>query len=94
MVLIIDLIFVGAWIVFASFIVTQILLPTFRGTKLFPIFRTKVRQANRAMTEAREASYEASLEEEARRVAAERLKDKGSRKATDIIDITPFDKRP
>ncbi len=90
MVLIIDLVFVGCWVVFASFVVTQILLPTFRGTKLFPIFRKKIRDVNRVMTEVREADYEAGLEEEARRLAAERLKKQATAHTTDIIDVTPL----
>jgi len=49
------------------FMVTQVFLPVFRGTKMYPIFRTKMPKLNAELTDVRQQGAEKDLKEEIRR---------------------------
>ncbi len=84
MVLLIDFLFIAFWLVLAYFMITQILLPSLRGRKLFPWFRKRLREADRVLTEVREEEYEESELGKARREQQRR----NAAAANVIIDVT------
>lgn len=55
----------GEWILFAVIVlvfVTQVFVPMWRGTKVFPIFRSRQRKLEAELTETREEAHAAALE--------------------------------
>lgn len=73
----------GEYLVFALIalvFVTQVFVPMWRGTKVFPIFRSRQRRLEAELTQTREEAHEAelehTLEEERSRVTQLRGKDR------------------
>ncbi len=87
--LIIDILCVGLYAVLFFVVITQVFIPLFRGTKLFPACRKKIRDADRVMTEMREDDYE---EEITRRVQKEEERRRHTAAMNTIIDVTTFRK--
>lgn len=53
------------------FFVTQIILPAFMGRTMFPLFRSKTREAESKLQEARRKKYEAKLQKQAAKTESE-----------------------
>ncbi len=85
--LIVDGLFVGLWIVFAFFIVTQILAPLARGTKFFPLFRKNIREAEHSVIETLEKEYETQLLTRAEELRNEAEEVRNRRNAKMVIDV-------
>ena len=70
----------GIIVVLLLIFATQVFIPMWRGTKVFPIFRSRERQLESKLTELREEAHAAELEhvveEEQSRVTDLRSKDR------------------
>lgn len=89
--LIIDIWFIGLYVVLFFMILTQVIIPVACGRKLFPMYRKNIRDADRRVEEMREEDYEENIAKRVQR-EEERRKKAAAAAMNTIIDVTTFRK--